>query len=146
MLDLLKAMRARLRDQLADVRDQDVYVTPALDLARPGTMWPAVSLKDGGVERVELAGGYVDETLRVHCGCMVQVADTEAAILGDASRAGVLDLSARVRAALNDEFLGLPGVVRAWCERDYESAPIVDRNVMIQVQALTFVYQREVTR
>ena len=110
-------------------------------------MFPAVGLKDGQIRRRELAGGMMAETLDASI-IIVQgsVRTIEAAVIGDASTKGVLEIAAVIHEALDENLLGLAGMISAVCLAESASQTYLSETDSIQVKILTYTYEREAER
>lgn len=144
MVELIKAVQARLRDELDGIRDLDMYITPHVDLIPAGVKAPCVGIKDNGTRREDLAGGME----RVNRGILVviytQLAKPEANLVGDRAGAkGVLNWAKNVRDALLGEDLPLPGFRWVACPSDAPSETVGDGKEMLQRIVLTVECETE---
>ncbi|MFW5490429.1 MAG: hypothetical protein ACNI3A_18730 [Desulfovibrio sp.] len=145
MRDLLIAVRDALRASpvLNYVRGCDVYVTPYEGFIPHGAKFPALGVKDGDVVRKELAGGYLDETLRVTVCVYSQEHDPEEAVIGNTRRQGIVDIARDVNRVLDENLLGLDGMISAFCAREAASELFGDDRELLQRKLLTFEFIRE---
>lgn len=144
MKTLLSAIKAQLQTSITYVRDADVFVTENENIIPNGVSFPAIAIKDGPVLITELAGGLMDQTLRVRIIPMVQLYKPEAAVMGDAGRKGVLDMADDIMAALDENLLTIDGMAAAYPDADQpESELFGDDTTAIVRKIVNFVYEHE---
>lgn len=90
------------------VKDRDIYVTEDIRLIRNQGIYPAIGIKDGGINFQALSGDQDNDTLTLTLAAYVLLAKTGAGIMGDPSTSskGVLDVAADIIAVLKDNDLG----------------------------------------
>jgi hypothetical protein len=147
MKTLLAAMKTALQG-LSYVRPQDVYVTPSLELIPNGVRPPAIALKDGPVSRSELAGGMIELSLAVQVAVFAQVYKPEASVMGDAATGakGVLELAGDVHGVLDENLLGVAGMLSAFSAAESASETVGDETEMFQRKIITYVYTKQEAR
>lgn len=102
MKTLLTNCKARLRAQIAYIRSSDIYITEDIRLIRNSGSYPAIGLKDGGVQFAALAGDQDEDTLQLTAAAYVSLQQQEAMLIGAAGQHGVLDVAEDIIAALKD--------------------------------------------
>jgi hypothetical protein len=148
MQELLTKLKTALQGGLSYVRAQDVFVTPSLELIPNGVKSPAVALKDGAVSRSELAGGMIEIGLAVQIAVFAQVFKPEASVMGDASTGskGVLELAGDVHGVLDENLLGIAGMLSAFSATESASETVGDETGMFQRKIITYVYTKQEER
>ena len=148
MKELLNAIKSQLRADLTYMRDRDVYVTPHANYIPNAAKPPCVGLKDGGITRTELPGGMWEVTLTVHLAVYVQLAKDEASIMGDTAtgKKGVLDIVDDIHASLDENLLGISGMIEAFSSSEAESEMFGDENEGLQRKIVTYQYVKEEER
>lgn len=141
---LLAAVRDALRQGLSGVRPADVYLTGHEGHIPEGVRLPCVGVKDGAVRRSELAGNVVAATVRVRL-----------AVYAPLGRIGsenteVLALASAVHQVLDDNTLGLLGVLNAFSpeegEADWFGGPDGDALGVLLRKVITYEYDTEESR
>lgn len=102
MKTLLTNCKTRLREQIAYIRSNDIYITEDIRLIRNSGNYPAIGLKDGGVTFDAAAGDQDGDTLQVTAAAYVSLQQQEAMLIGAAGQKGVLDIAEDIIAALKD--------------------------------------------
>uniref|UniRef100_A0A6M3J761 Uncharacterized protein n=1 Tax=viral metagenome TaxID=1070528 RepID=A0A6M3J761_9ZZZZ len=146
MHTLLSAIKTQLQSDLTYVRDRDIYITPSLDWIEPGAMFPNVGIKDGRIVRVELAGGYIRETLYVGLAVYVDLQKDEASVMGDAStgKKGVLQIAADIHESLDENTLDISGMQKAVAiSPEPESELVTDEKGVMQRKIIYYMYEQE---
>lgn len=149
MKELLAAVKQALQTGLAArLRPQDVYITPALELIPNGVKAPAVGIKDGPVRRSELASGMLDVDLTVEVALFAQVLKPESSVMGDPAtgQPGVLDLAAEVHAILDENTLGIAGMLDAFSPSESGSETVGTEAEMFQRKIITYRYLKQEER
>ena len=149
MQTIMQAIQARLRSELAYVRDRDIFIAPSVYSINSGAKMPCIGIKDGRPELTELACCAAEWSLPVHLVIFVKLAkEPERSIIGDTSttRAGVLAIADDIRRLLVGNLLGLePEVQAALLTSESESEMFVDPATNgIQRKQLTITYTKEV--
>lgn len=148
MKSLLSALKTDLLTELSWLRD--IAVVADEDMIPEGVRMPFIGLKDGLIAREEGFSATLTEKLTVHVILYQEILKREASIMGDGDpeeegyKPGVLDMAADVHDALNENFLGLSGIDRAFCSEEGASEMLIspDGNKFIQRKRLTYVYER----
>lgn len=135
MRELLSAIAARLGQALS----LPVHICPEEALPAAAQL-PCLSLADGAVSVVPLAGGRREEELDVHVCCHVAPLGEEAL----SADGGLLALSAQVQATLEGDLLGLSGLVEARCAAHEPSRLHEWRGRLLLTRRSLFKYLREV--
>jgi hypothetical protein len=145
--DLLTAIRDALRAGLS-IKPQDVFLTPDEDYLPKACGLPAVGVKDGGTRRSELAAGMIEEVITVRLAVWVRVVDLSEALCGnaDAGRPGILDLAASVHEILDENTLGLPGVLSAFSPWEDASRFGAAASADLQNMVITYEYLKQEAR
>ncbi len=137
----MRALLLAVRDHLAQATSLPVYLCPEEALPETASL-PCLSVADGGLSSVPLAGGRREEELEAAVSAHLEPHQPEEALIGEA---GLLELCAQVRSALEDELLGLPGYIEARLSaeeptrrREFRGRPLFSRRSL-------FRYLREVT-
>ena len=148
MKALLTAIQTQLQTDLTYIRDSDIYVTPHINFIPPGVSLPCVGIKDGSVVRSELSGGMWEAKLKVRLVVYVQLAKPEATIIGDTatSKKGVLEIVDDIHASLDENLLGITGIIAAFSPSESESEMFGDENENLQRKITDYEYEKEETR
>jgi hypothetical protein len=144
MKALLAAIKAALlADEALGLRAQDCYVTPALEFIPNEVRAPFIALKDGDVTREELFSSALAETLSVQVCVFAHVLMPSASVMGDVPSGlrGVLDLCDAVHAVLDENLLGVSGLISAFCRSEGASETVGDEAEMYQRKILTYTYE-----
>lgn len=101
---LIESTRSTIRSGIGYVKDRDVFVTEDIRLVRNAGGYPAIGIKDGGVQFGADAGESGDETLTLTFSLQVKLAKSEASIMGDTSTnsVGVLAFAKDIIELLKD--------------------------------------------
>jgi hypothetical protein len=102
MKTLLENCQTRLRSQLDYIRRSDIYITEDVRLIRNQGSYPAIGLKDGGIQFGYLAGIQDEDTLQLTAAVYVSLQKQEAMIIGTVGQPGVLAIAADIVTALKD--------------------------------------------
>jgi len=147
MKELLEYVKARLIDRLDYIRDDDIYITPDIDLVPQGCRRPCVGITDGTIIRRELAGDVIESDLTVTVVVYVGIQKTEAALMGDAAtRAkGTLNIIADVNAAL-DEYLPTRAFIYAFSGTESKTESVSDGQTAMARKTITFLFQKQEDR
>ena len=148
MQTLLSAIKTALLEALDDLRSQDIYITPSLELIPNGVRPPAVALKDGPIARTEKVCGLWEVNLTVQVAVFARILQPEASIMGDTAteQKGVLELAADVHAALDQNLLSISGMLDAFSPSESESETVGDESEMFQRKVITYQYLKEEAR
>ena len=148
MKKLLKAIQDQLKTDLTYVRDSDIYVTPHLNFIPASAKPPCVGIKDGGITRTELPGGMWEVVCTVSLVTYVQLLKDEASIMGDASagKKGVLDIVDDIHSSLDENLLGITGMIEAFSPSETESEMFGDEKEGLQRKTVTYRYVKQETR
>lgn len=147
MKSLLIAIQNTLKSGLDYVRSGDVFIAPHEDFLPESIKFPAVGLKDGAVTRREEPGGMIEESLSVTVTVWAQLRRAaETSIVGDSANKGVLEVAADVTALLDENLLGLDGVIEAFSPSESASAFFMEESGGLQNKKITCHYTRETAR
>ena len=149
MKELLTAIKTQLQTDLTYVRDKDIFVTEDENLIPDAVKFPAVGIKDGPVERRELAGSMMEYVMGVKVIVYVQLTKPEAAVMGDTAtgKKGVLDMEGDVHASLDENLLSITGMQSATAAPlSPESELFGDEEEVIQRKVITYQYVKEEAR
>lgn len=148
MRALLTAIQDRLRQRLSYVRPADIYIAPHVDYIPAAARTPCVGLKDGPVARRELAGGWWEVVSRVHLAVYVELAKSEAAVMGDAAsdKKGVLQIVEDIHESLDEHLPDIDGMQAAFCPEEAESVPVTTDRADLQRKIVTYQYTLEEER
>ena len=149
MKALLTAIKSQLRTDLDYVRNSDVFVTEDDNLIPSAVKFPAVGLKDGPVQRIEMMGGMMEYRMTVKIIALVQLTKPEAAIMGDTStgKKGILDLETDIHESLDENLLSITGMTSAVALANQgESEVFGDETEVIQRKIITYQYVKETER
>ncbi len=139
MKDLLTAIKQKLQTELGYVRDADIFITEDEMLLPEAVKFPAVAIKDGRVTRTLDDKTTIGIDARVRVSAYAQVLKVEQSVMGDR---GVLQMTADIIAALEENNLGLDGVYHAFATSIEASRLFGDRQEMIQKQTVELQYLR----
>jgi hypothetical protein len=103
---------------------------------------PAIALKDGAVERSELAGGMIERSLSVQVAVFAAILKPEASVMGDAATGGrgVLEIADDVHEVLDENLLGIAGALSAFAASESPSETVGDESEMFQRKIITYTY------
>jgi len=149
MKALLTAIKTQLRSDLTYVRDSDIFVTEDENLIPNAVKFPAVGLKDGPVQRIEMIGGMMEYRMTVKIIALVQLTKAEAAIMGDTStgKKGILDLESDIHESLDENLLSITGMTEAVAAANQpESEVFGDEVEVIQRKVVGYEYVKETER
>ena len=148
MKELLSAIKTQLQTDLTYIRDRDIYVTPHENYIPNAVKLPCVGIKDGGISRTELPGGMWEVALSVKLIAYVQLAKEEASIMGDtaSSKKGVLDIVDDIHLSLDEDLLGISGMIEAYSPAEAESEMFGDDDDAVQRKIVTYQYVKEEDR
>ena len=142
MKSILTALKTELSTNIPWLKD--IAVVADEMMVPPGVRLPFIGLKDGPIERGEGFSETLTERLTVYVILYQQILKDEATVMGDGDKPGILELATDVHEVLNENFLALAGIDRAFCS-DEEESHVVERadggNVM-QRKKLTYIYER----
>ncbi len=145
MKALLTAIQTQLQTDLTYIRDSDIYIAPHENYIPSQVRPPCVGIKDGRIDRKELASGMLEVTLNVTIVIMVQLAKDEASIMGDTatSKKGVLEISDDIQEALDENLLDIDGMQEAYSPSEEGSVLFGDEKEALQRKLITYQYIRE---
>lgn len=149
MKELLLAIKSQLQTDLSYVRESDVFVTEDENLVPDAVMFPAVGLKDGPVQIIEMIGGMMEYRMTVKIVALVQLTKPEAAIMGDTAtgKKGLLDLEADIHSSLDENLLSITGMTEAVAAANQpESEVFGDEVEVIQRKIIGYEYVKETER
>jgi hypothetical protein len=141
---LLNAVKTHLQNNLSYIRESDIYISPHTDYIPDAVKLPCIGIKDGDVERDELFSGCLAERMLVKICVFIRLERSrEASIIGDDSNKGLLDIEADIHALLDNNELGLDGMIHSFCRKSGESSLLLLENSAVQHKILEYEYQRE---
>jgi len=146
MKELLKAAKTEIKASVSSVRDDAVYITPAVNFLPSGVKTPCIGIKDGKVIRKELTGGVIEKTLQVTYVATVSLSKKEASIIGDESsdQPGVLDVIGDIEENMTGKLLSITGMQLARPIAESESLLFIDtKGNELQQKTITFEYVKE---
>lgn len=146
MKALLNAIKEELQGRLHGVRKSDIFITPHPNLIPAGTMFPAVGIKDGAVDREALMGNALDRDLSVSLIPYVQAFPDEKSIMGTTGAMGILDLVTALHEILDGNLLDLPGMEDAFCPREKESEMFGKPKDGLQRKIIVYNYEQRSDR
>jgi len=143
MRDLLLAVQSRLQSQLtADVRALDIFFTENEDWVPKTVKYPAIGIKDGGIDFDWETSKKYKQILSVRLIVWVSIKKLQESLIG---ANGVLVLTGNVINALVNQKLGISGVYRAFPTSIGESETFGQESDMVQKQVTIFEYRQECT-
>jgi hypothetical protein len=140
--ELLEKIKAKIQNQIPEVRDIDVFITPHTNLIPAGTQFPAIGIKDGSVKRNELMSNVLDRELSVSIITFVKMFPDEQSIMGGSGFKGVLELVEDLHKILDDDFLEINGVEAAFCEDENPSEMFGKPENGLQRKIIIYKYER----
>lgn len=148
MQELLAAIKAALVSGISYARAQDIYITPSLELIPNGVKAPAFAIKDGPIACTEKVGGLLERELAVQVAVFAQIYKPEASVMGDAASGlkGVLELAGDVHGVLDENLLGIAGMLDAFSPSESASEPVGDESEMFQRKVIEYRYLKEEER
>ncbi len=148
MKELLSAIKTKLQTDIDYVRSKDFYITESEELIPSSVKFPAIGIKDGPIDRKELAGGMIEIKLQVRIIVLVQLQKHEAAIMGDAStgKKGVLEMAQDIHDSLDEDLLNIAGMIEAFSPAETESETTGDEELVLQRKIITYEYTKEKER
>ncbi len=102
MLTLLKDTKTRLRSSISYIRNNDIYITEDIRLVRKSGNYPAIGIKDGGIQFSSLVSVQDDDTLQLTIVAYVSLQKQEAMIIGTSTYKGVLEVATDIITHLSD--------------------------------------------
>jgi len=149
MKALLTAIKTQLQTDLTYVRASDIFITEDENLIPEAVKFPAVGLKDGPVQRIEMIGGMMEYRMTVKIIALVQLTKPEAAIMGDTStgKKGILDLEADIHESLDENLLSITGMTSAVALANQAESEVFGDDVeVIQRKIIGYEYVKETER
>ena len=149
MKELLTAIKSQLQADLGYVRAPDVFITEDENLIPAAIKFPAVGIKDGPAQRIEMIGGMMEYLMTVKIVALVQLTKPEAAIMGDSvtGRKGILDMEADIHESLDENLLSITGMTSAVAAANQsESEVFGDEVEVIQRKIIGYEYVKETER
>ena len=149
MKELLTAIKSQLQADLGYVRAPDVFITEDENLIPAAIKFPAVGIKDGPVQRIEMIGGMIEYLMTVKIVALVQLTKPEAAIMGDSvtHKKGILDMEKDIHESLDENLLSITGMTSAVAAANQaESEVFGDEVEVIQRKIITYEYVKETER
>jgi len=149
MKELLGAIKSQLQTDLTYVRDSDIFVTEDENMIPNAVKFPAVGIKDGPVQRIEMIDGMMEYCMTVKIVALTQLTKPEAAIMGDTSTSqkGILDLEADIHTSLDENLLFITGMISAVALANQpESEVFGDETEVIQRKIIGYEYVKETER
>lgn len=141
MKPLLATVKAALQTGLPYIKARDIYITEDIRLIRATGSYPAIGIKDGGMDFTYDASDQEEVGMAITLVAYVQLFRPEAGIMGDASAKGVLDVAEDIRFLLrNNDLVGL--VSSAQVISQGESELLADVNQAITMVPVTMRYTR----
>lgn len=110
MQTLLPAIRTALQALSQLPRASDCYITPHVNFMPTGTRQPCLGIKDGGMQREELAGEMLQLTARVELAGFVKMSGDGGEAICTSS--GVYELLDDASDILTNNYLGLSDIIR----------------------------------
>lgn len=147
MKELLTYVKARLISQLDYIRDDDVYITPDIDLVPQSCKRPCVGITDGNIAHRELMSDVIESDMAVTVVVYVGIQKPEGALMGDTatSAKGVLDIIDDVNAAL-DEYMPTSAYIYAFAGSETASETVSDGQTAMTRKTITFLFQKQEDR
>lgn len=150
MKSLITAIQTDLKNTaaLSYIADADIVIVPDEYLLPLGSCGlPAIGLKDGSVTR-NMEANNTSATLtwqvtyQVHVIIYVDMTAGETPVIGQANPSikGILDISADVQTALNEDYQSIAGVLDAYCVSEGESELMPWGDVLLLKKRMTFEY------
>lgn len=151
MKQLLEALRTAIKASLPYL--SDVVVLDDENLPPEEIPFPFVGLRDEGIDEASKPSKHDLETLRVAVIVYQSILLNEpgAAVIGSsaslgAQGKGLLEIGAELRILLNDNYLDIPTISYAHCDRrDGTEARTIDGESFISIHRLHFSYKRYTT-
>ena len=120
MKQLLTDCRQTIRTGLTYIRPTDVYITEDVRLIHRAGSYPAIGLKDGGINFGQEASDQGDQTYGATVAVYVQLTRQEAAIMGAVDQKGALEVAADVVSLLKAATFGRFDAVRVISQSESE--------------------------
>jgi hypothetical protein len=148
MKALLIAIQTALKGGLSYVRDDDIFITPHENYIPHAVRPTCVGLKDGPIKRIELAGGMMEYIMDVQVVLWVDLLKEEASIIGDAAAGekGVLEVGDDVHVLLDENLLGITGMIAAYSPAETGSELFGDDSKTMQRKIITYRYTKQEVR
>lgn len=143
MQTLLPAIKTALHVMPQLNRRSDCYITPEVNWMPTGTRQPCIGIKDGGIEREELAGEMAELTAKVLIVGFVKlpVSDGFVAICDTKGVYPLLDAATTI---LRNNYLGLTDVMRIQIGPDRPTEAFMAENKQWLVKLVrTLIYTLE---
>jgi len=139
MKDLLQKILEELTASLPNARD--IFIATDEQVIPMGSRFPCVGIKDGSVATKKLTCGVTETTLQVRIVCWTPSGKGSAQVTGDSTQPGVLTLAASVVALLDDNLLGIEGMISADNKSSTPSKMYInDQKKSVQQKILLFEY------
>ena len=146
MKTLLKNAQQSLRDKFGYIRSVDIFITPHENFIPRGTQFPAIGIKDGGIDRTRLMGGeQEDQILTITYIPYVRFFSSDQVIIGTDVEKGLLDVVEELHAALKGNFLGDPGVEDIFSKTEKPSENFGKEGDGLQRKLVPYQYERRIT-
>lgn len=141
----MKELLAAIKAALESIDDVTVFVTPHENFLPHKTRMPAIGIKDGTIKRREGVSLTMESTMEVKLIAWVGLAKDEASILGDisSSQMGIIDLSNAIHTVLDDNLLGLDGVISAFSTVEAGADMVGDNRETLVNKVITYNYEKQ---
>jgi len=151
----LKTLLVSVRDALRNdatldfIPDQDIVITPDLDLIPVSMNFPGLLIKDGDVRRTPLTNRKFDLKESVMIAILIELEEGDISVIGQDTPKiyGVTEIAKLLHQSLTNNMLGIAGMETAWPGDELESETIGHDNtdLVLQRKIVSFEYQRQET-
>ena len=144
MKALMSAIREALQTELDYIRPGDFFIAPHEDFIPRDVKFPAVGIKDGQIIRSEGLDSSMEYTMEVTLIAWVAIHKPEASIMGDgedeSAVKGVLDVADDIHDCLDENMLGIEGLIEAFSPSEAGSETMGADNQFLQKKKIVYRY------
>jgi hypothetical protein len=143
MRELLADIRSLLREGLPYIRSGDIFISIDTEFFPNDVKFPCIGIKDGTIEREAAISGMLRRVMFVDISLFVNLPKkVDAALVGDSTNKGILDMEEDVHALLDDHGFGRFDIV--FCERSEPTQVLFVSDSDIKMQkTLTYKFEGE---
>ena len=146
MKDLLTAIKSAIKDRLNYLPANAVFLAAHENILPGYIRQIGVGIKDGPINRRELAAGMMEVTSTVNIILWSGWIDDDARLLGGTMGRGLLELAADIHELLDENDLGITGVISAFSPSEMASEPYGNESRAMQRKVITYQYVKEEER
>jgi hypothetical protein len=147
----LKELIEKIKDALLAaesirvISDDDIYVTPDFDVIPTNPTFPLIAIKDGDIEREQVAHNAEDWTMFVEIGIYQELkADDDSLLATAPTTYSLLELAADIRAILDYNLLNINGMLSNFSAEETGSELVGAEEFALQRKIITYEYLKRV--